>query len=72
MAQSPGVGSSAAKFGTTTEKPPSAVTTAYASSVDETITKLEYDLYYIKHRSLVMDLTIMLRTVSNVVRLRGM
>lgn len=44
----------------------------YASSVDETITKLEYDLYYIKHRSLVMDLTILLRTVSNVVLLRGM
>jgi exopolysaccharide biosynthesis polyprenyl glycosylphosphotransferase len=44
----------------------------YASSVDETITKLEYDLYYIKHRSLIMDLSIILRTVSNVVLLRGM
>jgi exopolysaccharide biosynthesis polyprenyl glycosylphosphotransferase len=44
----------------------------YASSVDETITKLEYDLYYIKNRSLIMDLTILLRTASSVILLRGM
>ena len=43
----------------------------YASSVEDTATKLEYDLYYIKHRSLIMDLITILRTVSAVVGLRG-
>jgi exopolysaccharide biosynthesis polyprenyl glycosylphosphotransferase len=43
----------------------------YASSVDETIVKLEYDLYYIKHRSLLMDLVVMLRTPSTVFGFRG-
>jgi exopolysaccharide biosynthesis polyprenyl glycosylphosphotransferase len=43
----------------------------YASTVDETITKLEYDLYYIKHRSVVMDLVVLLRTPSTMFGLRG-
>jgi lipopolysaccharide/colanic/teichoic acid biosynthesis glycosyltransferase len=43
----------------------------YASSVEDTATKLEYDLYYIKHRSLIMDLITILRTVSSVIGLRG-
>jgi exopolysaccharide biosynthesis polyprenyl glycosylphosphotransferase len=43
----------------------------YASSVEDTATKLEYDLYYIKHRSLIMDLITILRTVSSVIMLRG-
>ncbi len=43
----------------------------YASSVEDTATKLEYDLYYIKHRSLIMDLNTILRTASAVVGLRG-
>lgn len=43
----------------------------YAGSFDETATKLEYDLYYIKHRNLVMDLVILLRTFGTVVGLRG-
>ena len=29
---------------------------SYAATIEETITKLEYDLYYIKHRSLWLDL----------------
>ena len=33
--------------------------------------KLEYDLYYIKHRGLMLDLSIVLRTVSVVVRGHG-
>jgi exopolysaccharide biosynthesis polyprenyl glycosylphosphotransferase len=43
----------------------------YAATVEETIHKLEYDLYYIKHRSLLMDLVILLRTPSTVLGLRG-
>jgi exopolysaccharide biosynthesis polyprenyl glycosylphosphotransferase len=34
----------------------------YASSVDDSATKLAYDLYYVCHYSIVMDLDIMLRT----------
>ncbi|HEX9029357.1 MAG TPA: sugar transferase [Anaerolineales bacterium] len=43
----------------------------YASTIDETITKLEYDLYYIKHRNVLMDLMILLRTPSTVFGFRG-
>jgi lipopolysaccharide/colanic/teichoic acid biosynthesis glycosyltransferase len=43
----------------------------YAATVDETITKLEYDLYYIKHRSLLMDLMILLRTPATMLGFRG-
>lgn len=44
----------------------------YATSIEDTATKLEYDLYYIKHRSLMMDLLTILRTASAVFGLRGM
>ena len=43
----------------------------YAASIDETIVKLEYDLYYIKHRSMPMDLVILLRTPATVFGFRG-
>ncbi len=43
----------------------------YASTVEETQIKLEYDLYYIKHRSLWLDLLILLRTPFTVLGLRG-
>jgi lipopolysaccharide/colanic/teichoic acid biosynthesis glycosyltransferase len=43
----------------------------YASTVDETVTKLEYDLYYIKHRNLLMDAHILLRTPATMLGLRG-
>ena len=43
----------------------------YAATVYDTVVKLEYDLYYIKHRTLWMDLRILLRTISTVVGLRG-
>jgi exopolysaccharide biosynthesis polyprenyl glycosylphosphotransferase len=35
----------------------------YAGSVEETKLKLQYDLYYIKHRSFLFDLEILLKTV---------
>jgi exopolysaccharide biosynthesis polyprenyl glycosylphosphotransferase len=43
----------------------------YASTVEETIVKLEYDLYYIKHRNLLMDLVILMRTPATMLGLRG-
>jgi exopolysaccharide biosynthesis polyprenyl glycosylphosphotransferase len=43
----------------------------YASTLDETAVKLEYDLYYIKHRSLTLDISIMLQTVGTVIGFRG-
>ncbi|MDP5030754.1 sugar transferase, partial [Paraglaciecola sp.] len=33
--------------------------------------KLKFDLYYIKHRSLLLDLTILIRTVEIVVLGKG-
>jgi exopolysaccharide biosynthesis polyprenyl glycosylphosphotransferase len=38
----------------------------YVASVTETAVKLEYDLYYIKHRTLGMDFQIILRTIGTV------
>ncbi len=43
----------------------------YAASVDDMAVKLEYDLYYIKHRSLFMDISIILRTFGMVLGFRG-
>jgi sugar transferase (PEP-CTERM system associated) len=43
----------------------------YAASVEDTIQKLQYDLYYIKNLSLWLDLLILLETVKTVVRRRG-
>jgi exopolysaccharide biosynthesis polyprenyl glycosylphosphotransferase len=43
----------------------------YTATVDETIVKLEYDLYYIMNRNLVMDILILLRTPTTVFGLKG-
>lgn len=47
------------------------VKTRYGASVDESLTKLQYDLFYIKHRSIFLDLNILLKTMSTVVYYRG-
>jgi lipopolysaccharide/colanic/teichoic acid biosynthesis glycosyltransferase len=44
----------------------------YASTVEDTAVKLEYDLYYIKHRNPMLDLTIIIRTVGAVVGFKGL
>ena len=36
----------------------------YAASVDDSLAKLEYDLYYIRHKNLLWDLRIILRTLT--------
>jgi lipopolysaccharide/colanic/teichoic acid biosynthesis glycosyltransferase len=43
----------------------------YGSSVDDTITKLQYDLYYIKHRSIMLNLLIILKTIGVVLSCKG-
>jgi len=43
----------------------------YASSIEDTIIKLEYDLYYVKRRNLLLDLLILLRTPITVFGFRG-
>lgn len=43
----------------------------YGDSVEDALTKLEYDLYYIKHQSLWLDLVILGRTVFTMLRLKG-
>ncbi len=43
----------------------------YASTVEETINKLEYDLYYIKHKRLYLDLVVLLRTPATIFGMRG-
>ena len=41
------------------------------NSVTEALVKLEYDLYYIKHQSLWLDFAILMKTVTDALRLRG-
>ncbi len=43
----------------------------YVATVKETVVKLEYDLYYIKHRTLNLDFSIVLRTIGTVLRRTG-
>ena len=43
----------------------------YGDSVHGALEKLEFDLYYVKHRSLFFDLWILIRTVGTVLALRG-
>jgi lipopolysaccharide/colanic/teichoic acid biosynthesis glycosyltransferase len=41
----------------------------YAGSIEENLAKLEYDLYYIRRLGPLLDLSILLRTVSIVLGL---
>jgi sugar transferase (PEP-CTERM system associated) len=43
----------------------------YGATLAETKQKLEYDLYYIKHMSLGLDLLIMFETIKTILRRRG-
>jgi len=47
------------------------VNTSYGASVDESLLKLQYDLYYIKHRNIFLDLNIVIKTLSTVLFFRG-
>jgi lipopolysaccharide/colanic/teichoic acid biosynthesis glycosyltransferase len=43
----------------------------YIDSVEDARIRLQYDLYYIKHQSLWLDLFILLRTMGHTIALRG-
>lgn len=43
----------------------------YAATLEETQNKLQYDLYYIKHRSLMFDFEIIAKTAYNILTFRG-
>jgi len=47
------------------------VSTRYGASVDDSLTKLQYDLYYIKHRSIFLDFSIFIKTLSTILYYRG-
>ncbi len=47
------------------------VNQSYAVGTEENTVKLEYDLYYIKHRSLLMDLSIIFNTLKTIFGLKG-
>ena len=44
---------------------------AYGASIEDAKKKLEYDLYYIKHQSLMLDATIMFETIKTILFGRG-
>jgi exopolysaccharide biosynthesis polyprenyl glycosylphosphotransferase len=44
---------------------------AYGETIDDSLIKLQYDLYYIKHRSLFLDINIIIKTFSTVLFYRG-
>jgi exopolysaccharide biosynthesis polyprenyl glycosylphosphotransferase len=44
---------------------------SYGESMEDSLIKLQYDLYYIKHRSIFLDLNITLKTISTVLFYRG-
>lgn len=41
------------------------------ASLEDNLKKLQYDLFYIKHRSLLLDLSILLKTIGIVLRRQG-
>lgn len=43
----------------------------YGQSIEDARTKLEYDLYYVKHCSLLLDIIILLRTISVMLKAEG-
>lgn len=44
---------------------------SYGETIEDSLIKLQYDLYYIKHRSIYLDLDIVLKTITTVLFYRG-
>lgn len=44
---------------------------SYGESIEDSLIKLQYDLYYIKHRSIFLDLDITIKTFSTILFYRG-
>lgn len=47
------------------------VNAKYGECKEDSLEKLQYDLYYIKHRSLFLDVTIIIKTLSTIIFFRG-
>ncbi|RJQ32774.1 sugar transferase [Candidatus Parcubacteria bacterium] len=43
----------------------------YGSSVEDALQKLHYDLYYIKNRSIILEISIMLKTIMTILQSKG-
>jgi exopolysaccharide biosynthesis polyprenyl glycosylphosphotransferase len=44
---------------------------SYGETINDSLIKLQYDLYYIKHRSIFLDINIIFKTISTVLFYRG-
>ena len=44
---------------------------SYGETIDDSLVKLQYDLYYIKHRSIFLDVNIIFKTCSTILFYRG-
>lgn len=44
---------------------------SYGETIEDSLIKLQYDLYYIKHRSIFLDVSITVKTISTVLFYRG-
>ena len=44
---------------------------SYGDSIKDSLIKLQYDLYYIKHRSIFLDINITIKTISTILFYRG-
>ena len=44
---------------------------SYGETIEDSLIKLQYDLYYIKHRSVYLDLNIVVKTISTVLFYKG-
>ena len=47
------------------------VNSRYGSSIEDALIKLQYDLYYIKHRSFFLDVNIVVKTLNTMLYYRG-
>lgn len=47
------------------------VNAKYGVSQEDALEKLQYDLYYIKHRSIFLDISIVIKTLSTIIFFRG-
>lgn len=47
------------------------VNAKYGMTQEDAVEKLQYDLYYIKHRSLFLDISIVIKTLSTIIFFRG-
>ena len=43
----------------------------YANTIEEQNEKLRYDLYYIKERNLLLDLRVVIKTITTVLYFKG-